>query len=115
MMAKENTIMEKWGLSSTFQRIYEAVQRIPYGRVATYADIAELAGNRKMARAVGNALHRNPDPENIPCYRVVNARGELARGFAFGGAEAQARLLEAKGVEVHAGVVDLKRFRWPER
>ena len=94
------------------KRIYEAVKKIPYGRVATYADIAELAGDRKMARAVGNALHKNPDPENIPCFRVVNAKGELAGGFAFGGAEVQAKLLKAEGVEVTDGVVDLKKFRW---
>ena len=92
--------------------IYEAVKKIPYGRVATYAQVAEMAGDRKMARAVGNALHKNPDPENIPCFRVVNAKGELAGGFAFGGAEVQASLLEAEGVEVKNGVVDLKRFRW---
>ena len=96
------------------KRIYEAVKQIPYGRVATYADIAELAGDRKMARAVGNALHKNPDPEHIPCFRVVNAKGELAGGFAFGGAEVQARMLEAEGVEVVDGVVDLKKYRWGE-
>ena len=56
-----------------------------------------MAGNKKMARAVGNALHKNPDPEKIPCYRVVNAKGELAGEFAFGGEGAQARLLQADG------------------
>lgn len=96
------------------KRIYEAVKQIPYGRVATYADIAELAGNRKMARAVGNALHKNPDPEHIPCFRVVNAKGELADGFAFGGAEVQAKMLEAEGVEVVDGVVDLAKYRWSQ-
>ena len=92
-------------------RIYDAVRRIPYGRVATYAQVAEMAGDRKMARAVGNALHRNPDPDNIHCYRVVNSKGELSGEFAFGGAGAQARLLEAEGIEVIDGRVDLKRFR----
>ena len=57
----------------------------------------------------------NPDPENIPCFRVVNAKGEIAGGFAFGGPEVQAKLLEAEGVEVVDGVVDLTRFRWSER
>ena len=82
------------------KRIYEAVKKIPYGCVATYSQIAELAGDRKMARAVGNALHKNPDPDNIPCFRVVNAKGELAGGFAFGGSEKQAKLLEAEGIIV---------------
>ena len=94
--------------------IYDIVKRIPCGRVATYGQIAELAGNRKLARAVGNALHRNPDPDHIPCYRVVNAKGELAENFAFGGAEAQKKLLEAEGVVVEAGRVNLKLFQWEE-
>ena len=88
-------------------KIYDAVRRIPYGRVATYGQVAEMAGDRKMARAVGNALHRNPDPGNIHCYRVVNSKGELSGEFAFGGAGAQARLLEAEGIEVIDGRVDL--------
>ncbi len=99
---------------SPSKRIYEAVKRIPYGRVATYSQIAELAGDKNMARAVGNALHRNPDPENIPCFRVVNAKGELSGEFAFGGAGAQARLLEGEGVELVNGRVDLKKFQWKE-
>lgn len=92
------------------KRIYEAVKKIPKGKVATYGQIAKLAGNKGMARAVGNALHNNPDPENIPCYRVVNAKGGLSGEFAFGGAGAQAKLLEADGIEVSEGMVDLKRY-----
>ncbi|MCQ2505831.1 MAG: methylated-DNA--[protein]-cysteine S-methyltransferase [Lachnospiraceae bacterium] len=95
---------------SPTKRIYEAVKQIPYGRVATYAQVAELAGNRKMSRAVGNALHKNPDPEHIPCFRVVNSKGELAGEFAFGGEKVQARLLEAEGVEVVCGKVDLEKY-----
>lgn len=94
------------------KRICEAVKKIPYGHVATYAQVAEIAGDRKMARAVGNALHKNPDPENIPCFRVVNAKGELAGEFAFGGSGAQARLLEAEGIEVIDGKVDLSKYQW---
>lgn len=91
-------------------RIYEAVKRIPKGKVATYGQVAELAGDKKMARAVGNALHRNPNPDVIPCYRVVNSKGELAGAFAFGGADTQQRLLEADGIEVVNGRVDLKKY-----
>ena len=96
------------------KRIYEAVKKIPYGHVATYSQVAETAGDRKMARAVGNALHKNPDPDNIPCFRVVNAKGELAGEFAFGGPGAQAKLLEAEGVIVTDGKVDLNKYRWKE-
>lgn len=93
------------------KRIYEAVKRIPYGHVATYAQVAEMAGDRKMARAVGNALHRNPEPGTIPCFRVVNSKGELSGEFAFGGPKAQTRLLEAEGIEVVDGRVDLNKYQ----
>ena len=92
------------------KRIYEAVKKIPKGHVATYGQIAELAGDKKMARAVGNALHKNPDPEHIPCFRVVNAKGELSGAFAFGGADVQAEKLRQEGVEVVDGKVDLKIY-----
>lgn len=95
---------------SPSKRIYEAVKRIPYGHVATYGQIAKMAGDANMARAVGNALHKNPDPDNIPCFRVVNSKGELAGEFAFGGPGAQAKLLKAEGVEVKDGRVDLTAY-----
>ena len=95
---------------SPSRRIYEAVKSIPKGRVATYGRVAEMAGDKNMARAVGNALHKNPDPDNIPCYRVVNAKGELSGEFAFGGLGAQAKLLKADGIEVINGKVDLKKY-----
>lgn len=94
------------------KRIYEAVKRIPVGYVATYGTIAKLAGDKKMARAVGNALHNNPDPDTIPCYRVVNSKGELSGSFAFGGETVQQNLLEADGIEVNDGKVDLKKYGW---
>ena len=95
---------------SPSKRIYEAVKKIPRGKVATYGQVAELAGDKKMARAVGNALHRNPDPEHIPCYRVVNAKGGLAGAFAFGGANVQEQLLAADGIMVVDGCVDLEKY-----
>lgn len=95
---------------SPTKRIYEAVKRIPKGKVATYGKVAEMAGNKKMSRAVGNALHKNPDPENIPCFRVVNSKGELAPEFAFGGMGEQRKLLEAEGIEVKNNKVDLSKF-----
>ena len=95
---------------SPSKRIYEAVKKIPRGKVATYGQVAELAGDKKMARAVGNALHRNPDPEHIPCYRVVNAKGELAGAFAFGGANVQEHLRAADGIMVVDGRVDLETY-----
>ena len=92
---------------SATKRIYEAVKRIPKGCVATYGQVATMAGNERMSRAVGNALHKNPTPGIVPCHRVVDAKGRLAGGFAFGGMEAQAALLADEGVEVKDGKVDL--------
>lgn len=95
---------------SPTKRIYEAVKNIPKGKVATYGQVAAMAGNERMARAVGNALHKNPDPDTIPCYRVVNAKGELAKAFVFGGINVQAEMLEQDGIEVVDGKVDLKKY-----
>lgn len=84
---------------NTFEHIYAVVCTIPRGRVASYGQVARLAGNPRLSRVVGYALHVNPDPERIPCYRVVNRFGEVAPAFAFGGEDVQRRLLEADGVE----------------
>lgn len=100
---------------SPTKKIYEAVKQIPKGCVATYGQVAEMAGNPRMSRAVGNALHKNPDPEQIPCYRVVNSRGELSGAFAFGGKDVQKNLLEADGIEVVNGTVDLKKYGLTQR
>ena len=97
---------------TVFDKIYEVVRKIPRGKVATYGQVAILAGNSRWAREVGYALHSNPDPDGIPCYRVLNRLGELAPAFAFGGAEVQAELLRADGIEVTDGRVDLEKYLW---
>ena len=97
-------------MKKTTKRIYEAVKKIPKGCVATYGQVAAMAGEPKMARAVGNALHKNPDPDHIPCYRVVNSKGELSGAFAFGGSNEQANRLRADGIEVTGNKVDLQKF-----
>lgn len=98
-------------ISSLYDRIYRAVQKIPRGYVATYGQIAVMAGNKGYARIVGNALHKNPAPGIIPCHRVVNAKGRLAPCFAFGGTSRQQELLEAEGVEVIDGFVNLSKYQ----
>ena len=75
-----------------------------------YGMVAAIAGIARMSRAVVNALHKNPDPEHIPCHRVLNAKGELADAFVFGGAGVQQSRLEAEGVEVKDGRVDLEKY-----
>ena len=90
------------------ENVHEFVKNIPRGKVATYGQIALHLGNRNFARAVGNILHNNPDPEHIPCHRVVNSKGQLSRSYAFGGIEAQRRLLVSEGVVFkNEQVVDL--------
>ncbi|MBQ2967369.1 MAG: MGMT family protein [Clostridia bacterium] len=96
---------------NTFEKIYEVVKRIPKGRVATYGKVALLAGNPRWARVVGYALHVNPEPETIPCHRVVNREGKVAPGFAFGGEGVQRQLLEKEGIVFEAdGRIDLEKY-----
>ena len=98
---------------NTFDRIYEVVMRIPRGRVATYGQVAMLAGNPHWSQVVGYALHVNPNPERIPCYRVVNRFGEVSSAFAFGGENRQRELLLADGIEfLPDGRVDMERCIW---
>lgn len=93
-----------------YQQVYQAVQQIPAGRVATYGDVAKILGTRD-ARRVGHALHANSDPK-IPCHRVVFANGSLAPGYAFGGPLAQRKRLESEGVNFFpSGKVDMKKHR----
>ncbi len=96
---------------TVFEKIYEVVKNIPKGHVATYGQVAMLAGNPRWARVVGYALHNNPAPATIPCHRVVNREGRVATAFAFGGGETQRELLEKEGVEFQAdGSIDLGKF-----
>ncbi|MBQ8278971.1 MAG: MGMT family protein [Roseburia sp.] len=97
---------------NSYEKIYDVVKQIPKGTVATYGQIAALAGNKRWARVVGYALHVNPDPEGIPCYRVVNREGRLSDAFAFGGVNQQKILLENDGIEVVDNHVDLEIYQW---
>lgn len=97
---------------SAFEKIYEIVKQIPYGQVATYGQVAALAGNKHWARVVGYALHANPDPDHIPCYRVVNREGKVSDAFAFGGGNRQVELLAAEGVEFSGDCVLLEQYQW---
>lgn len=97
---------------TVFELIYDVVKQIPYGKVATYGQVASLAGNKKWSRVVGYALHVNPDPEHIPCFRVVNRLGEVSKAFAFGGENRQIELLKQEGVEFVDGKVDMKQYQW---
>ena len=102
--------------SETYLKIYDAVRQIPYGKVATYGQIAEKAGLKGQARLVGYALYSLPEGLDIPWHRVINAKGEISalpdpdwRGIQKG-------LLEAEGIRFNQnGRVDLKQYRWDSK
>ncbi len=83
---------------NTFDKIYSVVRKFPQGKVASYGQVALMAGNPRWARVVGYALHSNPLPGEIPCHRVVFSDGSLSKGFAFGGEDVQRALLEGEGI-----------------
>lgn len=102
-MTKRNSIY------SFSQQVYEVVKRIPSGKVATYGQIAAILCKSKAARAVGQALNKNPQAPIVPCHRVVDARGHL-RGFAQG-LRVKEKLLKNEGIKVVNGFIDLKKYR----
>lgn len=93
------------------EKVYQIVRNIPKGKVATYGQIAKQA-EVNSARVVGHILHQNPDPESIPCHRVVNAKGRVAKNFAFGGGERQRKILEAEGIVFRGDCADLSVHGW---
>lgn len=113
-LMKEHIMEKKKQTVACFdrQRLYELLATVPCGYVITYGSLGEMLGNKKWARAVGNALHKNPDGDKYPCYKVVNAKGELSPAYAFGGKEEQKRRLEAEGIFVENGKVDLIKYEF---
>lgn len=127
---------------NTFEKIYSVIRQIPKGKVASYGQIAELAGNRRWSRVVGYALHAVPDESDIPCHRVVTKDGRVSRAFenppgirrklpearpidcqsirkelpvadpAGREENRQVKLLKEEGVEFIDGHVDMKKYQW---
>ena len=96
-----------------FGQVYEVVAQIPAGYVATYGQIAKLAGRPHAARIVGYAMHSAPSGVDLPCHRVVNRSGELAPGNVFGGRGVQRAMLEEEGITFLAdGRIDMKNHLW---
>ena len=96
-----------------YELIWSVVRKIPQGRVATYGQIAEMAGLEGHARQVGYALHNLPARSDVPWHRVINSRGEVSPRSSGDSHELQRHLLEAEGVELDLrGRVDLKVFGW---
>ncbi len=97
-------------MKSFKEKVFEYLVKVPKGKVVTYGKIAKAVGAPKAARAVGNALHANVDFINIPCYKVVNAKGKLSKSYAGGGIDVQKERLTSEGVEVAGYTVDLEKF-----
>jgi len=106
---------EEAGSERLYHRIYRVVRQIPRGQVATYGQVAELAGLIGQPRLVGYALYRlPPDQEDVPWQRVVNAKGEISHSLRRHGSDYRQRsLLETEGIEFDERErIDLKRYRW---
>jgi alkylated DNA nucleotide flippase Atl1 len=97
------------------QKVYEYLLTIPKDKVVTYKQVAESLGNKGLARVVGNILHKNPDGDKYPCYKVLNSKGELAEAFVFGGKSIQKERLEKDGIKVINNKVDLNLYQWKEK
>lgn len=99
---------------SSYEAIYTIVQQIPYGQVATYGQVAELANLPGRARLVGYALFRVAPEADIPWHRVINAKGEISESpVRYGSDYLQRSLLEAEGIQFNAqGRINLRAYRW---
>jgi methylated-DNA-protein-cysteine methyltransferase related protein len=100
--------------TSKYTQIYDVVRRIPWGKVATYGQVADLAGLYGKARLVGYALYQVPLESDVPWQRVVNAKGDISYSVAReGGDHLQKNLLEQEGIKFKEnGSIDLGTYRW---
>lgn len=102
--------------SDTYRRIYAVVRRVPRGRVATYGQVAAVAGLPRHARLVGYALSVLPTDSAVPWHRIVNAKGQVSlRANALGHDELQAQLLRREGVRMIEAAIPLDRYQWRPR
>ncbi len=100
-------------MSARREPMLQVVKEIPRGRVATYGQIAELAGFEDQARQVGYALNALPEENDVPWHRVVNVRGEISPRSRGDSHELQRLLLDEEGIEFGpSGRIDLARYRW---
>jgi methylated-DNA-protein-cysteine methyltransferase-like protein len=102
--------------NGTYIKIYRVVERIPYGKVATYGQIARLAGFGGQARLAGYALHNLPGDSNVPWYRVINRKGKISYRSAFDKQDnLQKKLLELEGIKFNEyEKINLKLYGWNE-
>jgi methylated-DNA-protein-cysteine methyltransferase related protein len=99
--------------ASFFERVYDIVKQIPYGKVTSYGAIAKVLGTAKSARMVGWAMNASHGKEDIPAHRVVNRNGLLTGKLHFDGTNLMQQLLENEGVQVQNNqVVNFEAVFW---
>ncbi len=108
----DNSYIISIGEYKYLDKILEYLLMIPKGKVSTYLLVSEYLGDKNLKRVVGNLLHKNPDGNKYPCYKIVNSKGELSGNFAFGGANEQVKRLRDDGIEVINNKVDLNKYLW---
>lgn len=113
--ASHKAVKDKPPVQSDAQRILAAVKRIPKGRVSTYGNVADVAGLPRRARLVGTVLRQTPATKKLPWFRVINAAGRISFPADSDAYERQRAHLEAEGLSLIRGRVDLKRYGWPSR
>ncbi|MDP8202689.1 MAG: MGMT family protein [Candidatus Tenebribacter burtonii] len=93
------------------KRVVEIIKLIPVGKVVTYGQIAQLAGNNKAARQISRILHSSSEKYDLPWHRVINSQGKISLrpGDGF---EMQKAILQSEGIQVITGRIDLKKFQW---
>lgn len=99
-------------MKSFRDKVYEITNKIPKGKVATYKQVARLAGNPKAARAVGFFMKTNPDAPIIPCHRVVASNGQLTGYSGKGGLFRKRKMLLEEGIKFKGDIVDLLSSQW---
>ncbi len=98
-------------ISHFSKQVIEIIKKIPAGKVATYGQIASLAGNNKAARQISRILHSSSDKYDLPWHRVINYQGKISLRSG-DGFEMQKAMLENEGVQVIDGRIDLKKYKW---
>ena len=93
------------------KRVIEIIQKIPAGKIATYGQIATLAGNNKAARQISRILHSSSDKYDLPWHRVINSKGKISMKSG-DGLEMQKAMLESEGIQVINGRIYLKKYQW---
>ena len=93
------------------KRVIEIIQKIPAGKIATYGQIATLAGNNKAARQISRILHSSSDKYDLPWHRVINSKGKISMKSG-DGFEMQKAMLESEGIQVIADRIDLAKYQW---